>query len=64
MKETKRLLAAPKGAQGHQHEEQTVETIIAGYGRSRGPGGIQAFDKRLNPRPVSGRSMNTTPCPC
>lgn len=47
MKETKRLLAALKGRPGHQHEEQTVETIARVRVGLEAQEGIQAFfDKR------------------
>ncbi|MDU7779419.1 enoyl-CoA hydratase-related protein [Aeromonas caviae] len=47
MKETKRLLAALEGRPGHQHEEQTVETIARVRVGLEAQEGIQAFfDKR------------------
>ena len=47
MKETTRLLAALEGRPGHQHEEQTVETIARVRVGLEAQEGIQAFfDKR------------------
>ena len=47
MKETKRVVAALEGRPGHQHEEQTVETIARVRVGLEAQEGIQAFfDKR------------------
>ena len=59
MKETKRLLAALEGRPGHQHEEQTVETIArvrVGLEAQEGSRPSSTNAPNLAP-PFQGRSM-------